>query len=217
MNIADLKTQAVRLHDRYLLEVVESLGLCPWARRARLEGHTRQHVVVDDRDDDALEATTAAIADWVLDENVEVGFVIFPRLEIERRMFDRFVARVSERQSTLHAVGHVPFVMAGFHPNAHVDTNTPERLIPFLRRTPDPCIQLVRSRVLDVVRENTPQGTSFIDAATFDFEKPRDEVPLRERIARANVVAVNRHGLAELTRLLDEIREDRDRTYASLG
>jgi hypothetical protein len=216
MNIADFTSQAVRLHDRYLLEVVEPLGLCPWARRARLDGRTRQHVVLDDDGERAHAAAANAIGAWKGDAKIEVGFVIFPRLDITRQMFDRFVARTAEHQASLHEVGRAPFVMAGFHPEALADETTPERLIPFLRRTPDPCIQLVRSRVLEAVRANTPQGTSFVDAATFDFSSVRDEVPLRERIARANVARVNEMGLREVTRLLDDIRADRDRTYATL-
>ncbi len=220
MNSADFTAQAVRLHDRYLLEVVEPLGLCPWARRARLDGRTRQHVVLDDAEDAARANTTKIIATWAANDVVDVGFVIFPRLEIARPAFDRFVASVTEHESSIHAVGSVPFVMAAFHPRARADTNTPERLIPFLRRTPDPCIQLVRSKVLDAVRANTPQGTSFVDAATFDFDvegkSARDEIPLRERIARANLSTITKLGLPELERLLDDIRADRDRTYAAL-
>lgn len=217
MSTADLAAQAVRLHDRYMLEVVEPLGLCPWARRARQSGHTCQHVVLDNREDAALDATTAVIEAWAPDESIEVGFAIFPRLVIDRSTFDRFVASVTQRQTKLHEVGSVPFVMAGFHPEARPDVNTPERLIPFLRRTPDPCIQIVRSKVLEAVRANTPQGTSFVDAATFDFTRPHDdEIPLRERIARQNLASVTKFGLAELGRLLDDIRADRDRTYAAL-
>ncbi len=216
MNTADFTTEAIRLHDRYLLEVVEPLGLCPWARRSRIDGRTKQHVVLESEEDRALFETTNAMKSWTDDEKLEVAFVIFPRLALTRPMFDRFVARVSEHQASIHEPGSVPFVMAGFHPDARVDDATPERLIPFLRRTPDPCIQFVRSKVLDAVRANTPQGTSFVDAATFDFEKFRDEVPLRERIARANIATIRKIGLSEVTRLLDDIRADRDRTYARL-
>lgn len=216
MTDADFKAQAIRLHDRYLLEIVEPLGLCPWARRSRLDGRTKQIVLLDADVPGALDATRAAIAALTREEKIEVGFVIFPRIDLGRSDFDRFVARVNEREVAAHEVGTVPFVMAAFHPDARADEGTPERLIPFLRRTPDPCIQLVRSRVLDAVRANTPQGTSFIDAATFDFSTLRDEIPLRERIARTNMTTVNRVGLGEVTRLFDEIRADRDRTYAAL-
>ena len=103
-------------------------------------------------------------------------------------------------------------MMAAFHPDARADTKTPERFIPFLRRTPDPCIQLVRATALDAVREKTPQGKRLVDVATFDPSTP-PEIPLRERIARQNLETASGIGLEELARRLEEIHADRARTY----
>jgi len=210
----DWAAEAVRLHRRYLIEIVEELGLCPWARRSRLEGRIRQHASGETDADGAVAATQAFIDEIVGDESVEVAFLIFPRLDVPRQRFDEIGARVNEREGARHPPGAIPFMMAAFHPDAAADTKTPERFIPYLRRTPDPCLQLVRASVLDAVRDKTPQGTQLVDPATFDFTKLREEVPLRERIARTNLETAERVGLAELARRMDDIRADRDRTYA---
>jgi hypothetical protein len=114
-----------------------------------------------------------------------------------------------------HALGEIPFVMAAFHPDASPDLAGAERLIPFLRRTPDPTLQLLRTTEVERVRSGSPQGTQFFDASVHDAftESPP---PLRERIARANLATAQRLGIDELTRRLDEIRRDRDDAYRSL-
>ncbi len=219
---ADLAAEAVRLHRRYLVEIVEALGFCPWAKRARIDGRIRQHASMTTSAVDAMRETEDAIARWTADADVEVGFMIFPRLEIERRTFDDLVTRIGEREGERHGIGEVPFVMAAFHPDAHADPATGERLIPFLRRTPDPCLQLVRVSVLDAVRAHTPQGTRLVTDVD-DFLRSmsgapmREEIPLRERIARQNLETTRKIGLDELKRRLDDIRADRDRSYAALA
>jgi hypothetical protein len=216
MVTADLAGEAARLHRRYLVEIVEELGLCPWARRARLDGRLRQHVSLAREADAALAETTEAVERVAADEGIDVAFVIFPSLEVSRRAFDDVTARVIEAEAARHPLGAVPFMIAAFHPDAPPDTKSAERLIPFLRRTPDPCLQLVRARVLDSVRERTPQGTQLVDIRHFDLDSAVEEVPLRERIARQNLDTARRVGLPELARRLEDIRADRDRTYAAL-
>ena len=41
-----LVREAKRLHERYSVEFVEDFNLCPWAARARKDGHTDVRVVV---------------------------------------------------------------------------------------------------------------------------------------------------------------------------
>ena len=216
---ADLAAEAVRLHQRYLVEIVEALGFCPWAKRARLDGHTRQLASMATTLDEAMHETQAAISEWTPDARIEVGFMIFPRLGATRRAFDELATRIGEREAQRHAIGEVPFVMASFHPDAQPDTRTGERFISFLRRTPDPCLQLVRCTVLESVRENTPQGTRMVDLEEVlrgITKLARDEVPLRERIARQNLATAQKMGIEELQKKLDDIRADRDRTYSAL-
>ena len=213
---SDLDAEAVRLHRRYLVEIVEQLGLCPWARRARLDGRIRQRVSMAEDAEHAVSDATKSIASLAAEDDVEVAFVIFPALEAPRRAFDAIAARVVEAEAARHPIGEVPFMLAAFHPDAPADMNSAERLIPFLRRTPDPCLQLVRASVLESVRAHTPQGTQHVDIQHFDPESLSDELPLRERIARTNLDTVRALGVEELTRRFEEIRADRDRTYTAL-
>src|SRR5262249_34670628 len=134
-----------------------------------------------------------------------------------RLEFDAFVARVQVDASELHPIGEAPFALAAFHPDAAADLQTAERLVPFLRRTPDPCVQAVRMSVLQRVRSGTPQGTQFVDVASIlEFLERKEEIPLRERIARANLATVREASVDEVERRLADIRSDRERTYAAL-
>jgi len=170
--------EATRLHDRYQVEVVEACGLCPWAERARLGGAFRARVLLQ-TDPREKEAALAAIDAFAADESAEVAVMIYPRLRLGRLDFDRFLAAVRDADASRHSVGTIPFVFAAFHPDASADQSDPERLIPFLRRTPDPTIQLLRSSVLERIRSGTPQGTQFFDMRAFNDEAPlRAAVPL---------------------------------------
>ena len=207
--------EAERLHRRYQVEIVESLGLCPWAARARLDDAFRARVLL--QTDTDVAATLEAIDAFDADARVDVAVVVYPRFEIGRVDFEGFVAQVRQADVARHPVGRAPFVSAAFHPGAMPDNRDAERLIPFLRRTPDPTIQLLRSSLLDRVRAGTPQGTQFIDARTLDIDiSAFAPLPLRERIARANQTTVARVGIDELMRRFDDIADDRARTYRAL-
>jgi hypothetical protein len=208
--------EATRLHTRYSLEVVEACGFCPWALKARLEDRVRVAVLLED-DDALVDLSLAVIDSWAAEKDVEVGFLIYPRLPLPRVDFDRFTARVRSADTERYGLGEAPFAAAAFHPQAEPDVRHPERLIPFLRRTPDPCIQIVRTASLARVRGRAPDGTTFIDLAHFDPNLGEDvSPPLRERIARANFETVQRLGLDEVRGRLDAIRRDRETTYAAL-
>jgi hypothetical protein len=208
--------QALRLYRRYEREIVGDLNLCPWAEPSRLDGHVREHVLLQ-TDDVSVEPSVLALASSAHPE-VEIVLLIFPRLQLGRVDFDSFAARIRDAEAAQHALGRVPFVSAVFHPYAKADCSEPERLIPLLRRTPDPTIQFVRASLLERVRERAPQGTQFVDIASFDASASGNDVtPLRERIARSNLKTVDRIGIAELTRRLDEIQRDRDISYRALA
>jgi hypothetical protein len=219
VNPKALEEQALRLHHRYEIEIVEACGLCPWAERARLEGRVQPLVVLAD-DADALDASLAVMKQLEATPRIEVALLIYPRCELDRLAFQSFVARVRDADAARHPLGSIPFVMAAFHPDAAPDLSHPERLIPFLRRTPDPTIQLLRADALDRVRGGAPQGTQFFDPTTaMDLAMPQTDViaPLRERIARANQNTVEQLGVAEMERRLRDIRRDREQTYRELA
>ena len=108
--------------------------------------------------------------------------------------------------------------MAAFHPDARPDLNEPERLIPFLRRTPDPTIQVVRCTALERVRGNSQEGTSFFDLADLGtLPLPQKEpLSLRQRIAQANLDTTLEVGVDTLEALFQDIRRDRDESYARI-
>ncbi|HEX4446201.1 MAG TPA: hypothetical protein VH044_05680, partial [Polyangiaceae bacterium] len=123
-----------------------------------------------------------------------------------------------DADSRRHDLGAVPFVFAAFHPEAEPDTADPERLIPFLRRTPDPTLQVLRASVLDSIRSGASQGTQFLDMASLEAVITGTvQPPLRERIARANLATAERIGITALRARLDDIRRDRDETYRALA
>jgi hypothetical protein len=210
--------EADRLYRRYQLEIVEACGLCPWAERARLNGRFRIRVLLQSEPHGA-DAATLAIDELATDPRAEVAVLIYPRLRLGRLEFERFVAEVREVDAKRHALGCIPYVFAAFHPEAAPDASDAERLIPFLRRTPDPTIQLLRSDVLERVRSATPQGTQFLDMRaleSLDAEGREPEVSLRQRIARTNLATVERLGVEEVSRRMDAIVQDRKGTYREL-
>jgi hypothetical protein len=207
--------EATRVSRRYQLEIVEGCGLCPWAERARLEGRVAERVLL--QTDGSLDASVRAITELAANPRAMVGFLIYPRLPMARSAFEAFTGRIRVADAARHALGEIPFVMAAFHPEAEPDLAGAERLIPFLRRTPDPTLQLLRTAEVERVRSGSPQGTQFFDASLLESSFAESPPPLRERIARANLATAQRMGIVELTRRLDDIRRDRDETYRTLS
>ncbi len=206
--------EAVRLYRRYQLEVVEACGLCPWAARARLDGKVRERVLLQ-TDGASVAPAMSAVGEFVAEPEIEIALLVFPRIGLDRPAFDRFVARVQEADAACHPLGQIPFVSAAFHPDAAPDMSGAERLVPFLRRTPDPTIQLLRVAAVERVREGTPQGTQFVDARTIGVNDPVT-MPLRERIARTNLATVERMGVDRIKAIMDDIVRDRIEAYARL-
>lgn len=208
-----LRREAIRLYRRYQTEIVEPLKLCPWAERARLDGRVREEVVLGAELDP--EPVLAAIDDLSRDERVQIGLLLFPRLRAGFEEFERFVSELVTKDAERRELGTAPFALAAFHPDARADLSDPERAIPFLRRTPDPTIQLVRYEALEGVREGFNEGTQFIDVKvlmTLDWTRD-DTLPLRERIARANLRTVTKLGVDAVEHLYANIFRDRDATY----
>lgn len=223
MSDAELIREALRIYRRYATEIIERHAFCPWAERARLDGHVTERVLTQSDATD-MAPSLDAISELDADPAIEIGLLIYPRLQLARLEFEHFVGQLRREDTPRHALGEVPFAMAAFHPDARADLSDPERLIPFIRRSPDPTIQLVRQSVLDRVRSRSPEGTAFIDPASLDLElllaekeKEKTTLPLRQRIARANQETVSEVGVGELDSQLADIFRDRDETYARLG
>jgi hypothetical protein len=205
-----LAEAAIRMFRIYVERFVEPLGICPWAAPARRDGRVRERVVLSATPivDDALAAMRT------LDAHVEIGILIFPRVTLDRAEWARFVAHVREAD-TIRA-----FAMAEFHPEAPAALEPSGKFVSFLRRTPDPTIQLVRQSALERVREGDDQGSGFFDPQMLDallakaLEPARP--PLHDRVEKHNRETIAEQGLERIARLLDEIRRERDVLYASI-
>src|SRR5690606_29966702 len=89
-----------RVHERYLLEVVEALGLCPFARRSRLGGRVHRPVFWVDADGPSPQQVAGVLADRAARmpcaEIVLLTFVGSREPFVSATAFDDFVARVRE-------------------------------------------------------------------------------------------------------------------------
>ena len=189
---AALVAEALRVNARYVEEVVIGWGLCPWAARAWNDGQVTQRVFTDAEPDAAPVA--AFIDELGAKPDAAIGLAIFPRVACTVGAWERFAERVRRARRE--------FVAAAFHPGyAPPADGAPEggaiaaaRLVPFIRRTPDPTLQLVRASLLENLRG-----------------------PISDDVARANHATVRMRGPAALDALLTEIRRDRDASYARVS
>ncbi len=210
-----LATEARRVYARYAIEVVERLGLCPYAARARLDGRAREVVMLEAEPD--LERGLAVVDELARCDDVDVAFLLYPRATLGRPALAHFVERL--RAAHQARPGGLVLTMEGFHPEAEADLGAPSRLVPFLRRTPDPTIQLTRLTALERVRRGTSSGTGFVDPSTIDlhaFLACPAAPPLHERIAETNLATVARMSAEHIAHLFDDIRRDRDESYARI-
>jgi hypothetical protein len=197
LRLEALRLEALRLNDRYLREVVLGFGLCPWAERAIADGEVRRCVALDA--EPSLDAALAFIDELArAGAAAAVGMLIFPRVVSSAADFDRYTEQVRRAdRERCRAEGRQDLVMAAFHPEGAEVFATPYQLVSFLRRTPDPMIQLVRAELLDHLRATRPS--------------------LSEDLAQQNFATVNGRGAGALDAVLRDIRGDRERSYAALA
>lgn len=213
-----LEREAIRVYRRYSTEVVEGFGICPWAQKARRDGQVRERVLLEPVFD--VRTAVAATREMGADPQVAIGLLIFPRLTVDRAAFERLVSRTREAYDRSVPRAEVEMALAAFHPAAEPDLDSPDRLVPFLRRTPDPTIQLVRRSALAAVRRNHGHGTGFVDPKMLDLSALLSSdagPPLHERVAQANLRTVREAGPDRIEAILEDIRRDRDASYARLG
>jgi hypothetical protein len=211
-----LAQEAERLHLRYQTEVVEEYGFCPWAKDARSQG--RIHMQVSFMTVPDPQAALALIDDGFRDPMIELSMLMFPLLPLSRLAFSHFAQAIRAVDDARSERGRQRFALAEFHPSP--DSNSQE-LISFLRRTPDPMIQSVRTEVLARVRGAEDHGTSYVDPERLaEFAvKPRQEVaqPLATRLAQHNIRILERVGRERIEAIFRTIQEDRSKSYAGLG
>lgn len=194
--------EARRLLDRYLVEVVERFGLCPWAAPARARGEVRIEVV--DPEDAA-----AALDRFIADSGAAIGLVVMPD-------FDGGPVALRRRRDALLQARGSTIALADFHPTASLDATDAARVVPFLRRAPDPLLQAVRHLTLAGLRRSVDALSPRDQAAVLAGKavvRPRNPV---EQVAITNLTTVHAH-LDALVEVLDDISRDRDHTYARLA
>ena len=145
LNADDCDAQVRRILTRYLVEVVETYDLCPWARAARVGGEVAIEIAWGAPEDaDWIAAARRALAR----PGARVAMVVAPELAIARAELgavrDRVAAAIADAG------------VAEFHPDAPLDLATPARAVPFARRAPDPLLQLVPLSLLAAARGAPP-------------------------------------------------------------
>jgi hypothetical protein len=214
-----LKTQEVlRIYERYAREVVERFDFCPWAARARREGSAQPRVLFQ-QDLADFSASLRVIDELSEAPRVQVGLLIFPCSGASRLDFEHFVRRLRHADAQRHDPSSIPFAMAAFHPHAAPDLEDPDRLVPFIRRSPDPTIQLVRHDALQQVRGDATGGTALVEVwmlSPAGISTP-EEPDIRDRIARNNLRTVRDVGVTAVEAVLADIAADRAESYARVG
>jgi hypothetical protein len=236
---AELSAATLQAYERYAVEVVERFGFCPWARAARESGEVTLRVVFStDRDDfdeslRLLSELHGQASDAGAGSGAEVGastdiaLFIYPLLDLDRLGFEDYARRLRARAED--GLGLAPgvdfgrldaFAMAAFHPAANADLSHPDRLVPFVRKSPDPTLQLVRKSALSSIK-GLAQGTAFLDvsALTADALKALQEPPpkaVRDRIAEQNLATVRDAGSAAIDAVLADIAREREVAHQRL-
>ena len=195
-----IEAGALARNDRYLREFVEALELCPFARKCRESGRLARRVLRGGR---PAEATAAAVRDLeaTAEEQVEVALLIYPEFAGDLRRFEEFRDEVRRSLRLFYCVA--------FHPELPMDLSDANRAVSFLRRSPDPTLQLVRVTTLDRVRSGRPAGSVYLDPSKLSAEELRSLQPalsVSQQIARANLLTLQRHDAARLASLLADLR-----------
>jgi hypothetical protein len=216
----ELEHETLRVYERYAVEVVEQFGFCPWARSARESQAVALRVIFSTNPQDFADSLVQLKELSCAQPDVEIALLIYPLLDLGRLDFEDFARRLRNADE-MHTGAPGAFAMAAFHPNADADTSHPDRLVPYVRRTPDPTLQLVRKSVLFGIK-GLDQGTAFVDIDTLSasgfhsLHASPPTKPVRERIAEQNLTTVLRVGSEVLGPLFEDIQHDRERVHIQL-
>jgi hypothetical protein len=194
-----------RLLDRYIQEIVETFDLCPWARAARTGGELSVAILWGTP---AIAAWVAAAEDVLTRATTRVAMVVAPELDATPAELREIRSDVAKRVSIAG--------VAEFHPDAPLDAATPARLVPYLRRSPDPLLQLVPHAILASVRTPQPRYATLDQLQALQGLAAAPKVDIGDRIAASNHARVAEDGAA-IEAKLAEIRADRNASYARVG
>ena len=197
--------EVLRILERYLVEVVEHHELCPWARASREHGALAIGILWGEP---TLDAWVDEARRQLAVPGMRVAMVVAPELTLARPAFSALRDRVAARILTAG--------VAEFHPVAALDRSSPARLVPYLRRAPDPLLQLVPLVELEAVRGPPSTAGLAHQAAMLGGHAAPPRRSVASRIADDNHATVVR-AHAEITATLDAIAADRRHAYARVG
>lgn len=192
-----------RILQRYVVEVVERYQLCPWARSARDNGEVGIEVVFGTP---TPEEWLAAVDRAFGSPRIRVAMIVAPELVVDHGGFRVVRDRVAAKRRD--------YGIAEFHPRAALDLATPARLVRYLRRSPDPLLQLVPLSLLATMRASAlPDRARQAQILLGLAQPPRDIVAQLAEINHATVSV--QHAAIEAT--LDDIARDREVSYTRVG
>lgn len=196
-----------RLLERYLVEVVEAWGLCPWAHHARLHGELAIDITWGPSCAPELAGELARRG--LARPGARVVMLVFPELTGGGRAIEALRDAVARR---------VPEAgVAAFGPHGALDLSSPAKLVPLLRRSPDPMLQLVPFSLLDELRAQLAPPELGQQARVLAGLAGPPAPSLVESIARRNHAAVSPDGAAPLLRVLGDLERDRAERYPAAG
>jgi hypothetical protein len=199
------RAEVMRVFKRYLVEVVEAYDLCPWARSARDNGEVAADVLWGTPSLDAWVAMAEAL---LARRSTRVAMVIAPELVVTPTELHAVRGEVAAR---------LPYAgIAEFHPAGVLDLATPARLVPFVRRSPDPLLQLVPLALLEGVRAQPSASSLAAQAQMLGGRAAPPRPDVADRIAATNHATVTR-ARDEILATLDAIAADREASYARVG
>jgi hypothetical protein len=220
---SELASATLEVYERYAVEVVERFGFCPWARASRESGQVTLRVVFSADHDDFAESLQHLEELHRQAPSTDIALVIYPLLDLDRLGFEDYARRLRTRaeQGPGLGLGRLDdFAMAAFHPSANADLSHPDRLVPYVRRSPDPTLQLVRKSALFSIKGLT-QGTAFLDVSALTpdaFKALQEPAPkaVRERIAEQNLATVRDAGTAAIDAVMADIARQREAAHERL-
>jgi hypothetical protein len=214
---------ALARNDRYVREFVEAFNLCPYAKRTREAGRLQRQVLLDEGGapgTPAFETAAAALDqaferfEQMAEDTVEVGLVIFAGLAPSladgtegAHAFEALLAAARARMHARHGSEDTPFYCVPFHPGFAGDLKDEHRAVRFIRRSPDPTVQLVRASVLRAVRGSG--ASDYVDVSGMSAaELMAVAAPLSvsDRIGQANLRTLREQPAGRVRALLDGFR-----------
>lgn len=213
---SDLQREALRINERYLTEVVECFDLCPWAKSVRSTAKLHRAVYLSSEEEPGfLDRISNDIEAFARDTEAEIGLLIFPNHSQGATAFRAFVGALEKAHAAQHPRHDIPLAMASFHPAAEADLSSPARLVSFIRRSPDPTIQLVRREAMAKVRQGPGGGSVFAESleAFMPLMGQKAKLSVSDNIAKNNLETVQGVGVAALEAIFEDIAKDREESY----